>query len=49
MALKELELLTSELKKLTQKLKGEMERDARMALIIDIQRLLIKIEKGAHG
>ena len=48
-ALKELEMLTQELKKLTQKLRGEVDRTSRMALITDIQTVLSKIHKGAHG
>lgn len=49
MALKELEMLTQELKRLTSKLRGEVDRVSRMALITDIQKVLSKIHKGAHG
>jgi hypothetical protein len=48
-ALKELESLTEELKKLTQKLRGEVDRGSRMALMTDIQKVLFRIHKGAHG
>jgi uncharacterized tellurite resistance protein B-like protein len=49
MALKELERLTEELKNLTSKLRGEVSPSRRMALIIDIHRILARIESGVHG
>lgn len=46
MALRELELITEELKRLASLLRGETKPESRKVLFGDIQKLLVKIHRG---